>query len=110
MERSIQDESRIIRTNCHVLRNVQQPSNISNNDEHNIRTTHRQKPNTGLHGQHSHPCSNKEIITQNNERSTQDTSGVMNIEWDYNYYQPWSDNERLVDEMLAMLDEDIIMQ
>jgi len=36
--------------------------------------------------------------------------GVMNIEWDYNYYQPWSDNEWLVDEMLVMLDEDIIMQ
>ena len=35
---------------------------------------------------------------------------VMNIEWDYNYYQPWSDNEWLVDEMLTMLDEDIIMQ
>jgi len=35
---------------------------------------------------------------------------VMNIKWDYNYYQPWSDNEWLVDEMLAMLDEDIIMQ
>ena len=35
---------------------------------------------------------------------------VMNIEWDYSYYQPWSDNEWLVDEMLAMLDEDIIMQ
>jgi len=35
---------------------------------------------------------------------------VMNIEWDYNYYQPWSDNEWLVDEMLAMLDEDITMQ
>jgi len=27
---------------------------------------------------------------------------VMNIEWDYSYYQPWSDNEWLVDEMLAM--------
>ena len=35
---------------------------------------------------------------------------VMNIEWDYNYYQPWSDNEWLVDEMLAILDENIIMQ
>jgi len=33
----------------------------------------------------------------------------MNIEWDYNYYQPWSDNEWLVDEMLAMLDKDIVM-
>jgi len=33
----------------------------------------------------------------------------MNIEWDYNYYQPWSDNEWLVDEMLAMLDKDITM-
>jgi len=35
---------------------------------------------------------------------------VMNIEWDYNYYQPWSDNEWLVGEMLAMLDKDITMQ
>jgi len=35
---------------------------------------------------------------------------VMNIEWDYSYYQLWSDNEWLVDEMLAMLDEDVTMQ
>jgi len=35
---------------------------------------------------------------------------VMNIEWDYNYYQPWSDNEWLVDKMLAMLDKDVMMQ
>jgi len=35
---------------------------------------------------------------------------AMNIEWDYNYYQPWSDNEWLVDEILAILDEDITMQ
>ena len=35
---------------------------------------------------------------------------VMNIKWDYSYYQPWSDNEWLVDEMLAMLDENITMQ
>ena len=34
---------------------------------------------------------------------------VMNIEWDYNYYQPWSDNEWLVDEMLVILDEDTTM-
>jgi len=40
---------------------------------------------------------------------TQCMWGVMNIEWDYNYYQPWSDNKWLVDEMLAMLDEDITM-
>ena len=32
----------------------------------------------------------------------------MNIEWDYNYYQPWSDNEWLVDEILAMLDEHVV--
>jgi len=32
---------------------------------------------------------------------------VINIEWDYSYYQPWSDNEWLVDEMLAMRDEDV---
>ena len=31
----------------------------------------------------------------------------MNIEWDYNYYQLWSDNEWPIDKMLAMLDEDI---
>jgi len=35
---------------------------------------------------------------------------VMNIEWDYNYYQPWSDNEWLVDKMLAILDKNITMQ
>ena len=35
---------------------------------------------------------------------------VMNIEWDYNYYQPQSDNKWLVDEMLTMLDKDIIIQ
>jgi len=38
------------------------------------------------------------------------TSSVMNIKWDYNYYQPWSDNEWLVDEMFVILNEDIIMQ
>ena len=25
------------------------------------------------------------------------TFNIMNIKWDYNYYQPWSDNEWLVD-------------
>ena len=38
---------------------------------------------------------------------------VMNIEWDYSYYQPWSDNEWLVDEMIAIREEaliDITMQ
>jgi len=35
---------------------------------------------------------------------------IMNIEWNYNYYQPWSDNEWLVDKMLAMLDKDITIQ
>ena len=34
----------------------------------------------------------------------------MNIKWDYSYYQLWSDDKWLVDEMLAMLDKDIIMQ
>jgi len=34
----------------------------------------------------------------------------MNIEWDYSYYQPWSDNEWLVDEMLAMQEEMLITQ
>ena len=34
----------------------------------------------------------------------------MNIERDYSYYQPWSDNEWLVDEMLAMQEEMLISQ
>ena len=34
----------------------------------------------------------------------------MNIKWNYSYYQPWSDNEWLVDEMLAMREEMLIMQ
>ena len=41
--------------------------------------------------------------------TTVPTETVMNIEWDYNYYQPWSDNEWLVNEMIALVDEDIIM-
>ena len=32
---------------------------------------------------------------------------VMNIKWNYSYYQLWSDNKWLVDEILALLDEDI---
>jgi len=35
---------------------------------------------------------------------------VMNIEWDYSYYQPWSDNEWLVDEMIAMREETLTVQ
>jgi len=35
---------------------------------------------------------------------------VMNIEWDYSYYQPWSDNEWLVDEMIAMREETLMAQ
>ena len=34
----------------------------------------------------------------------------MNIEWDYSYYQPWSDNEWLVDEMIAMREEMLMAQ
>jgi len=41
----------------------------------------------------------------------------MNVKWDYNYYQPWSDNEWLVNKMLVLQEEtlmthneDIIMQ
>jgi len=35
---------------------------------------------------------------------------IMNIEWDYSYYQPWSDNEWLVDEMIAMQEETLMAQ
>ena len=38
------------------------------------------------------------------------TPTVMNIEWDYSYYQPWSDNEWLVDEMIAMQGEALMAQ
>ena len=35
---------------------------------------------------------------------------VMNIEQDYSYYQPWSDNEQLVGEMIAMQEETLMAQ
>ena len=35
---------------------------------------------------------------------------VMNIEWDYSYYQPQSNNEWLVDEMIAMREETLMVQ
>jgi len=34
----------------------------------------------------------------------------MNIEWDYSYYQPWSDNKWLVDEMIAIQEEMLMVQ
>ena len=34
---------------------------------------------------------------------------VMNIKWDYGYYQLWSDNEWLVDKIIALMDEDVTM-
>ena len=34
----------------------------------------------------------------------------MNIKWNYSYYQPWSDNEWLVDEVMTLMDEDTTMQ
>ena len=34
----------------------------------------------------------------------------MNIEQDYSYYQPWSDNEQLIDEMIAMREETLMAQ
>jgi len=43
-------------------------------------------------------------------RSNSLTMSIMNIEWDYNYYQSWSDNEWLLDKMMAMLDKDITIQ
>ena len=38
------------------------------------------------------------------------TTSVMNIEWNYSYYQPWSDNEWLVNEMIAMREEALMAQ
>ena len=34
----------------------------------------------------------------------------MNIKWDYSYYQPWSNNEQLVDEMIATQEETLMAQ
>jgi len=34
----------------------------------------------------------------------------MNIEWDYSYYQPWSDNEWLVEKIIAMREETLMEQ
>ena len=46
----------------------------------------------------------KELAINTCQGSTKSlpTVNVMNIEQDYSYYQPWSDNEWLVDEMIAM--------
>ena len=30
---------------------------------------------------------------------------VMELYWDYDYYQPWTNNEWMVNEMLAIRDE-----
>ena len=35
---------------------------------------------------------------------------LKNIKWDYSYYQPWSDNKWLVDEMIAMREETLMVQ
>ena len=35
---------------------------------------------------------------------------VMNIKWDYSYYQSWSDNEWLVDKMIVMWEETLMAQ
>ena len=29
----------------------------------------------------------------------------MELHWDYNYYQPWTNNEWMVEEMIAIRDE-----
>jgi len=29
----------------------------------------------------------------------------MKLHWDYNYYQPWTDNKWIVEEMMAIRDE-----
>ena len=34
----------------------------------------------------------------------------MNIKWDYSHYQPWSDNEWLVDKIIAMQEEMLMVQ
>jgi len=49
-------------------------------------------------------------VCDKNESNFSKMVSVMNIEWNYNYYQPWSDNEWIVNEMLVLLDEDITMQ
>ena len=55
-------------------------------------------------------CDIQTTMNLQHKATTKNRVYVINIEWDYNYYQPQSDNEWLVDEMLAMLDEDITMQ
>ena len=45
---------------------------------------------------------------------SEDSPGVLCpvalTKWDYGYYQPWSDNEWLVDEMMVLMDKNITMQ
>ena len=33
----------------------------------------------------------------------------MNLQWDYDHYQPWSDNKWLVEEMLVLLVKEVMM-
>ena len=45
---------------------------------------------------------NSRLLLKESIATFQITLFVMNIEWNYGYYQPWSDNKWLVDEMLAI--------
>ena len=57
-----------------------------------------------------HPNIISQVFEQKKKALLKLIDNVMNIEQNYNYYQLWSNNEWLVDEILAMLDEDITIQ
>ena len=58
-----------------------------------------------------HYCHAYELIREKPvEKQKKITISVMNIEWDYSYYQPWSDNEWLVDEIIAIQEEVLMAQ
>ena len=37
--------------------------------------------------------------------NSQTVSYIIELHWDYNYYQPWTDNKQMVEEMMAIRDE-----
>jgi len=59
---------------------------------------------------HSLLCSKSKIKEKKKKENINNNLVVLLSHDNYSYYQPWSDNEWLVDEMMVMWDEDITMQ
>ena len=47
------------------------------------------------------------IVGREQSNLTNNTAHVMDLEWDYHYYQPWSNNEQLIQQLM---DNNVIME